>query len=100
MIIDNKGKNIFASTHNTKGRVDHNPSAKGAVDAKAAGATRPEVSLSSQAQLLSKLESRIQSTPDVNNERVAQIKLALANGTYEINAERIASRMLEQDRLL
>lgn len=101
MIIDNKGKNLFASTPSAKGRVEHNPSAaKSAMDAKLAGAARPEVSLSSQAQLLSKLESKIQSTPAVNSERIAEIRLALANGTYEINAERIASRMLEQDRLL
>lgn len=107
MIIDNNGKNIFATNtvnnnvnNATKGRVDNNPSAaKGAGEAKAAATTRPEVSLSSQAQRLSQLESNIQSAPAVDSQRVAEIKLALANGTYEINAERIASRMLDQDRL-
>lgn len=104
MIIDNNGKNIFAPGNSVssgaKGRVDGNPpSANGATEARAAGVARPEVSLSSQAQRLSQLESKIQSAPAVDSQRVAEIKLALANGTYEINAERIASRMLEQDRL-
>lgn len=105
MIIDNNGKNIFATNtvnnnvnNATKGRVDNNPSAASG-EAKAAAGAKPEVSLSSQAQRLSQLESNIQAAPAVDSQRVAEIKLALANGTYEINAERIASRMLDQDRL-
>lgn len=98
MIIDNNGKNIFASAQSAKSREEQTPSvAKGTAEAKTAGA-RPEVSLSSQAQRLNQLESKIQSAPEVDSQRVAEIKLALANGTYQINAERIASRMLEQDR--
>jgi negative regulator of flagellin synthesis FlgM len=99
MIIDTNSKNIFASNNGGKGRVDNNNTQPNAAEPKPLGAAKPEVSLSSQAQRLSQLESSIQAAPATNEQRVAEIKLAIANGTFEINAERIASRMLEQDRL-
>lgn len=99
MIIDTNSKNIFASNNSGKGRVDNTTTQPNAAEPKPLGAAKPEVSLSSQAQRLSQLESSIQAAPATNEQRVAEIKLAIANGTFEINAERIASRMLEQDRL-
>lgn len=100
MIIDTNSKNIFASNNSGKGRVDNTTNTQpNAAEPKPLGAAKPEVSLSSQAQRLSQLESSIQAAPATNEQRVAEIKLAIANGTFEINAERIASRMLEQDRL-
>ncbi|MFL0796535.1 MAG: flagellar biosynthesis anti-sigma factor FlgM [Cellvibrionaceae bacterium] len=56
-----------------------------------------KVNLSSEAQVLAQLESQIKSTPDVDAERVAQIKAAVEGGTYEFNAERVAQRMLDAD---
>lgn len=58
-----------------------------------------DVSLSSQAQSLSKLESQINRSPEVNAERVAELKKAIADGSYQINPQRIAQRMLDQDEL-
>ncbi len=57
------------------------------------------VSLSQQGQNLSKLEANIQASSDVNEERVAALKKAIANGSYQVNAERIASQLLDQDKL-
>jgi len=59
-----------------------------------------QVSLSQEAKLLNRLEEKIATAPDIDNDRVAAIKLALENGTYEVNAERIAERILEQDEFL
>lgn len=58
------------------------------------------VSLSSEAQILARLEAKINAASDVDSDRIAVIKQAIENGTYEINAEHIAGRMLDQDDLL
>ena len=60
---------------------------------------KQDVSLSSEAQTLSRLEAQIKASPDVNTSRVEEIKQAIADGTFEINADRIAEKMLSQDVL-
>lgn len=100
MVIDSNSNNILSSSGNAKGRIDSNANSKSTTaEAQTQNAPKPEVSLSSQAQSLSQLESKIQATPDVDSQRVADIKQAIADGTFEINPERIADRMLAQDRL-
>ena len=61
---------------------------------------RDSVSLSSEAQSLARLEAKINAASDSNSDRIAAIKQAIEDGTYEINAERIANQMLDQDDLL
>ena len=62
--------------------------------------SKDNVVLSSEAQNLVRLQAKISSLPDVNMDRVAAIKQAIAEGRFEINAERIAENMLNQDELL
>ena len=38
--------------------------------------------------------------PDVDSNRVNQIKQQLANGSFEVNPERIASKMMSLERAL
>jgi negative regulator of flagellin synthesis FlgM len=66
----------------------------------AAPSTKDNVVLSSEAQNLVRLQAKISSLPDVNLDRVAAIKQAIAEGRFEINPERIAENMLKQDELL
>lgn len=70
-----------------------------ATTGKPAGA-KDNVVLSQEAQNLHKLQAKISSMPDVDAERVASIKKAIAEGKFEINAERIAENMLNQEKLL
>ncbi len=58
------------------------------------------VQLSPEAQALKRLEAQINASPDIDIGRVAAIKRAIADGNFEINVERIAERMLQQDNLL
>lgn len=67
--------------------------------AKADTSSKDSVSLSAQAQNLSKLEANIQTSPEVNEDRVAAIKKAIADGSYQINADSIAGKLLAQDSL-
>ena len=55
------------------------------------------VSISPQASRLAGLEAEIHSSPDVDSDRVAEIKQALADGSYKIDAEAIANKSLDQD---
>lgn len=58
------------------------------------------VELSSQAQGLQKLEVQIASAADVDTAKVDRIRQAIEDGTYQIDAENIASKLLEADSLL
>lgn len=68
--------------------------------AKAEPSSKDNVVLSSEAQNLVRLQTKISNLPDVNMDRVAAIKQAIAEGRFEINPERIAENMLNQDELL
>jgi negative regulator of flagellin synthesis FlgM len=77
------------------------PSGSKATAAPAETATNKEnVVLSQEAQRLNRLQASISQAPDVDVERVAALKLAIASGRFEINAERIAENLLKQDDLL
>lgn len=62
--------------------------------------SKDNVVLSPEAQNLTRLQAKISVLPDVNLDRVAAIKQAIAEGRFEINPERIAENMLNQDELL
>ncbi|HEX7764835.1 MAG TPA: flagellar biosynthesis anti-sigma factor FlgM [Cellvibrio sp.] len=66
----------------------------------AAQAAIDQVVLSQEAQTLGRLQSKINSAPNVNLEKVAEIRRAIAEGRFEINPERIAENMLKQNDLL
>ncbi|MGH1472258.1 MAG: flagellar biosynthesis anti-sigma factor FlgM [Cellvibrionaceae bacterium] len=66
----------------------------------ASSAEKDSVNLSPEAQALKRLEAQIQNSPDIDSEKVAAIKKAIADGNFQINVERIVERMLEQDAFL
>lgn len=67
--------------------------------APAASRAGDQVVLSQEAQTLGRLQSKINSAPDVNLEKVEEIRRAIAEGRFEINPERIAENMLKQNDL-
>jgi negative regulator of flagellin synthesis FlgM len=50
------------------------------------------------AQSLKKALQTASLTPVIDNDKVAAVKTALQNGNYEIDADRIAEKMLQFDR--
>ena len=62
--------------------------------------TSDTVNLTSNAKLLERLDKTLESLPAVNAERVAEIRNAIENGDYEINADAIADAMIRLDRVL
>ena len=68
--------------------------------APAAPSASDQVVLSQEAQNLGRLQTKINSAPDVDMDKVAEIRRAIAEGRFEINPERIAENMLNQEDLL
>ncbi len=57
--------------------------------------TGEPVELSQNARQLQSLSDKIAEQPSVNSEKVAQLKQAIAEGTYKVDSERVASKMLD-----
>lgn len=57
-------------------------------------ATGSPVQLSNQAQQLQAIEERLRELPEVDSARVAQIKTAIADGSYKIDSSRIADKLM------
>ena len=62
------------------------------------GADNAEVQITSTAAQLASLGQRLSALPDIDQNRVAQISQALANGTYSISADKIASGLLQSEQ--
>lgn len=67
---------------------------KGGEAANAPATPRDSVSLSGAGKAMSRLEASVQSSPDVDQQKVAAIKTAIANGSYSPNPSAIADKML------
>ena len=70
-----------------------------AAPASAAKVAADSVNLSSNAQALKAQEEKIQKLPDVNEKRVADIKAALASGSYQVDDLVVADKLLGFDEL-
>lgn len=64
------------------------------------GTKSETVELTSGAKLLERLEKTLASMPEIDAGRVEAVKTAIANGDYEIDAEKIADALLRTDREL
>lgn len=73
---------------------------KAAIQSNAPTARGDQISLTPTAQQLRTLEDKIAAQPVVDTQKVNAVKDALANGSFEINAERIAGKMMSLEKAL
>ena len=98
--IDNNGSfhRPGARIGQAGGRIDLSPKA---AEPRAAGNTQSGyVQLSSSVAVLQRLQDQIEAEPSVNSEKVAAAQQAIADGSYHINHEQIASALLALDKQL
>ncbi|MDH2431332.1 flagellar biosynthesis anti-sigma factor FlgM [Pokkaliibacter sp. MBI-7] len=56
-----------------------------------------KVELSSEAKSMQSIEDQVRQLPDVDQEKVDRIKSAIADGSYSVNSQSIANKMLDID---
>ncbi|MBT4522389.1 MAG: flagellar biosynthesis anti-sigma factor FlgM [Halieaceae bacterium] len=64
----------------------------------AAGAGDDTITLTNTAAELKKLEQSLAMIPDIDHARVATIKAAIAEGDYQVDADKIVSNLLDVER--
>jgi negative regulator of flagellin synthesis FlgM len=66
--------------------------------ASVASQTGDHVTLTTSARSLQKLSEAVAQTPVVNAEKVASVKQAVNGGTYQVDARRVADKMLQSEK--
>ena len=63
----------------------------------AASSGSGDTHITDSARKLSELEQVVQALPAVDSSRVAEVSNSIQNGTYQINPERIADKLLQSE---
>lgn len=87
-----------ASTRRTETAKPTSGQGKSAAAAPPAATAGDTVNITASGLLMSKLEEIVQRAPIVDTERVAAIKDAIASGSYEVDARRVATALLAFER--
>ncbi|WP_296264360.1 flagellar biosynthesis anti-sigma factor FlgM [Pseudomonas sp. UBA6562] len=98
MVIDfNRLNNPPAVAGGTRSAAATGPAEKPAVadQAKTSSASGEAVHLSQEAQQLKTITDKLRDQPVVDSARVAQLKQSIADGSYQVDAGRVASKMLD-----
>lgn len=104
MAIDFNGVNNNA-LNPQKGGVRQRDNAEGKTQGQQqpdAGAQEPaqgtRVNLSPDAQNIKAAEKALQEQPDIDDEKVSELREALENGSFSVDAEKLAQKMLDVDQ--
>ncbi len=98
--INNLGvNNNTLSSNNRASESSRNQSTESATTATSSSTSGDSVAISQQALNLTGLEARINDAPAVDTARVDSIRQAIEDGSYSIDADNIADRLLDSDAL-
>jgi len=79
---------------NQSSSIKNRNEAKQGNNSESSAAAGDRVTLTNTASRLKDIEQQLSSTSSVDSERVAQVQSAISNGEYNVDADRIADKML------
>lgn len=84
----------------TAGTADEQKAAEARAASSREKSTEDQVQLSAEARSLKQIESRVSESEAFDSERVAQIRDAIVEGRYHVDAQRLADNFLELESIL
>lgn len=96
MLINNNGLN---SNNLNSNQVKNTAEASGNAAKATTNTDTDSVKLSADAQQLASLETAVTNASDIDSSRVDAIRQAIESGSYSIDAEGIANKLLDSDAL-
>ncbi len=90
--VEGRGQTQSEKAKTAEGSEDHRKMAS------AGSGSTDHVDLTSTAQKLIELENGMKDVPVVDQQKVDSIKHAIADGSYNVNAESIASKLIEIEK--
>lgn len=72
----------------------------GASSSKNIDGSADRVTLTQNFSQITELEQKAKSAPADNAERIAAIKAAIADGSYQVNSQRVAEKLLQSEQFL
>ena len=87
-----------AKGSNSSGVVTDKPQGEASASNASASKTGDTVTLTNSARSLQKIEEAVAKAPVVNASKVAAVKHAIHSGTYQIDAGRVADKLLQFER--
>ncbi|MBW8185136.1 flagellar biosynthesis anti-sigma factor FlgM [Shewanella nanhaiensis] len=97
MAIDIKQVNSAANAHVNKASANKTNTQTSQAGNNASSISTPpksdSVSITSQAQQLQSIQAKLSDIPEVDKQKVAEIKLAIAEGRYKVDPEKLASNI-------
>jgi len=100
MVIDfsrlNNAPSLTGSTRTSASKEADGSGKSASVSTQAAAASQSgeSVHLSNEAQQLQQVTDKLRDQPVVNSARVAELKQAIADGSYKVDSNRVASKLL------
>ncbi|GGO84882.1 hypothetical protein GCM10011348_32140 [Marinobacterium nitratireducens] len=101
MAINFTGLPPHSQANSTRAKTDNDTvtERRPAAQAPSAGSS-DEVRLSEAMKALQAADKRLADTPEVDEKRVAELRAAIESGSYQIDSQRVAERMLDFESLL
>ena len=69
-------------------------------DTSKGGSEQKDVQITGTARQLADLDQHVRSLPDVNEQKVAQLRSAIEQGTYQVRPQHIADQLMSLERSL